>query len=205
MMAVNRFLTKAIRSCETVDLIFEIYYKFDYFYFLKFIQMKKSSVLILSITVAFLAFSCKKYDLNGKEIIYKELYKAQWLIGEWQKTDSIGTLTETWKTLNDSTFSGTSYFVINKDKDTVHSETIELMEDKEHLIYTATVVGQNNDEPVPFQMTEIKDSLLVFTNPKHDFPQKIQYKLNKDSSILATISGKIKGKENSESYLMQKK
>lgn len=167
--------------------------------------MRKSFVFILSTIVSIVAFSCKKYDLNGKEIIYKELHKANWLLGEWQKTDSIGTLTETWKTLNDSTFSGASYFVINKDKDTVHSETIELMEDKEHLIYTATVVGQNNDEPVPFQMTEMTDSLVVFTNPKHDFPQKIQYKLNKDKSILATVSGKIKSKESSESYLMQKK
>lgn len=168
--------------------------------------MKKYSALFLILSLLFIFFSCKKYDHKGKEIIYQKLYKANWLLGDWQKTDSIGVLTESWKTENDSTFKGNSYFILNnKAQDTVHSETIELMEDMEHLIYSATVIGQNNDEPVPFQMTEITDSLLVFTNPKHDYPQKIQYKLNKDNSILATVSGKIKSKESSESYLMQKK
>ena len=42
--------------------------------------------------------SCKKYDKNGNEIkTYNELAKAKWLIGEWEKTDSIGTLREIWK------------------------------------------------------------------------------------------------------------
>ena len=164
--------------------------------------MKKFAILFLSLAFLVVVSSCKKYDLNGKEIVYKELYKANWLLGNWQKTDSIGTLTESWKTENDSTFSGTSYFVINKD--TIHSESLELMEDSEHLIYTAAVIGQNDDQPVPFQMTEIKDSLIIFTNPKSAFPRKIEYKLNKDDTILATISGKINKKESSESYLMSK-
>lgn len=168
--------------------------------------MRKYSITILTLSLLFIVFSCKKYDLKGKEIVYQKLYKANWLLGDWEKKDSIGTLSESWKSENDSTFAGNSYFILdNKNEDTVHSESIELMEDMEHLIYTATVIGQNNDEPVPFQMTEMSDSLLVFTNPKHDYPQKIQYKLNKDNSILATVSGKIKNKESSESYLMQKK
>lgn len=157
------------------------------------------------IAILFCFSSCNKYDSNGKLIKdFEELNKASWLIGEWQKKDSIGTLQENWKSENDSTYSGVSYFIIEKG-DTVHSESIELMEDKEHLIYTATVKGQNNDDSIPFQMTESTDSLLVFENPKHDFPQKIKYKLNKDKSILATVSGKQKGKESSESYLMHKK
>jgi hypothetical protein len=46
---------------------------------------------------------------------------------------------------------------------------------------------------------------MVFENPKHDYPQKIRYQLNSDKSLIATISGIQKGKESSESYLMQKK
>lgn len=167
--------------------------------------MKISYSIIISLAAFLIVTSCKKYDASGKEVVYQEIYKANWLLGNWEKTDSIGVLTENWKSENDSTFTGNSYFIINKGKDTVHSESIELMEDSKHLIYTATVKGQNDDEPVPFQMTEFTDSLLVFTNPKHDFPQKIQYKLNKDNSLLATISGKIKNKQSSESYLMTRK
>lgn len=166
--------------------------------------MKKVSFTALLVFLI-LFVSCKKYDANGNEIKdYDELNKASWLLGEWEKTDSLGTLVEIWKTEDDSTFVGESYYIQNQ-KDTIHRETIELMQDQEHLIYTATVEGENNDEGVPFQMTKDNDSLLVFENPKHDFPQKIKYQLKKDNSLLATISGKIKGIERAQSYPMTKK
>jgi len=132
----------------------------------------KKTLIIPIILISFVIYSCKKHDANGNEIKdYDELYKANWLLGEWEKTDSLGTLKEIWKTMDDSTFVGESYYIQNE-KDTIHSERIELMQDKEHLIYTATVKGENNDEPIPFQMTKDADSLLVFENPKHDYPQK---------------------------------
>jgi len=165
--------------------------------------MKK--ILIAPILlIVILTFSCKKHDANGNEIKdYDELYKANWLLGEWEKTDSLGTLKEIWKTMDDSTFVGESYYIQNE-KDTIHSERIELMQDKDHLIYTATVKGENNDEPIPFQMTKDADSLLVFENPKHDYPQKIQYKLLKNGSLVATVSGKKNGKASAENYPMVK-
>ena len=44
--------------------------------------------------------SCKKYDNNGNEIkSFNELAKARWLIGEWEKTDSLGTVSYTHLTL----------------------------------------------------------------------------------------------------------
>lgn len=154
-------------------------------------------ILILSLT------SCKKHDTNGKVIVYEELYKANWLLGNWEKTDSLGTLLEIWKTQNDSTMSGQSYYIINK-KDTIHKETIELLQNGKLLVYSTTITGENNDEPVAFQLTKDEDSLLVFENPKHDYPQKITYQLKKDKSILATVSGKQNGKMSSESYPMKK-
>jgi hypothetical protein len=48
-----------------------------------------------------------------------------------------------------------------------------------------------------------KDSLLVFTNPKHEYPNKISYQLNKDKTVKTTISGIIKGKKSSETYTIQ--
>jgi hypothetical protein len=54
-------------------------------------------------------------------------------------------------------------------------------------------------------MTKDEDSLLVFENPKHDYPQKIQYKLLKDGSLIATVSGKQNGKSSSENYPMTRK
>ncbi len=168
--------------------------------------MKKIIRISTVFIFAFLLFqSCNKYDANGKLIKeYEELDKAKWLLGDWEKKDSLGTLTESWQTLDDSTYVGQSFYITAKN-DTVHSETIELMQKGEFLIYSATVKGENNNAPTPFQMTESTDSLLVFENPKHDYPQKIRYQLNEDKSIIATVSGKQNGKESSEGYLMQKK
>jgi hypothetical protein len=132
------------------------------------------------------------------------LEKAKWLLGEWEKKDSLGTLKEIWTTQDDSSYVGQSYYFQNE-KDTLHNEQIELTQDGGHLIYRATVKGENNDEAVPFQMTKSEDSLLIFENPKHDYPQKIQYKLMKNGSLIATISGKQNKKSSSESYLMMKK
>jgi Domain of unknown function (DUF6265) len=161
--------------------------------------MKPTLIALLFLT---LLFSCKKYDDKGNEIFFEELYKAHWLLGEWQKTDSLGTLKEIWMPLNDSTYVGQSYFI--KDNDTIHNEMIQLTQDGENLIYLATVKGQNNDEAIPFKMTKDNDTLLIFENPKHDYPQEIEYIKKKNQMLLATVSGLVKGKMKSDSYGMKK-
>jgi len=165
--------------------------------------MKKIQFSIVTLLL-FSAISCKKYDVNGNIIKdYEELEKAQWILGEWEKTDSLGKLEEKWVQQDDSTYIGQSYYIINK-KDTLHNEQIELMQVDEHLIYKATIKGENNDASIPFQMVIDEDSILVFENPKHDYPQKIEYKLSKSNILTATISGKQNGKKSTESYPMKK-
>ncbi len=149
--------------------------------------------------------SCNKYDAKGNLIKkYDEIQKATWLLGEWEKTDSLGTLKEIWVNKNDSTFIGQSYYIQNN-KDTIHNENIELVQAQEHLIYLALVKGENNNKAIPFQMTKDADSLLVFENPKHDYPKKIEYRLLKNKGLSITVFGKEKGKRNSETYLLVKK
>ena len=166
--------------------------------------MKSLKLIYLSLLPLILATSCDKYDAKGNLIKdYNELEKASFLIGNWQKTDSTGTLEEIWKTENDSTYLASSYFVQNK-KDTLHSEQIELIENNKNLIYKATIKGENNNQPVAFQLTDADDSLLVFENPKHDYPQKITYTLQKNNTLKATISGIQFGKSKTDNYVMNK-
>jgi len=135
--------------------------------------------LPLALIILIVTASCNKYDAKGNLIkSYDELQKAKWLIGDWEKADSLGILKELWASQDDSTFTGQSYYIQNE-KDTLHFEQIELTQDGEHLIYTATVRGENNDSPIPFQMTKDDDSLLVFENPKHDYPQKFNINYQK--------------------------
>lgn len=132
-----------------------------------------------------------------------QIAKAEWLIGSWENKSGFGDLSENWTKVNDSTFQGTSYFI--KGKDTLHSETVELIQKGDALIYSPNVKGQNGDLPVAFKLTSATANTLVFENPAHDFPQKISYKMITKDSIVAEISGKQGGKPASEAYPMGRK
>ena len=166
--------------------------------------MKKStgfkSLIVFIWSASILMFiSCQ----NKSEKKFDKLEKMNWLLGNWENEMPEGVLTETWTKENDSTFSGTTYFIINK-KDTVHSETIILKQQNDELIYRPTVKGQNNDEPVDFKLSSESENSFSFENPKHDYPQKIVYKKVNETNMVASISGMQQGKQSSESYPMKK-
>ncbi|MEZ7498936.1 DUF6265 family protein [Flavobacterium sp. Arc3] len=158
---------------------------------------KKITFLVL-ITIF---VSCKKTDSDDSDKNEKDKIKtARWMQGQWENKSTDGTLTETWKKVNDSTYNGQSFFL--KGKDTIHYETIVLQQIEDQLSYNANVRGQNQDKPVAFLLTETKENQLVFENPKHDYPQKISYtKVSKDS-LVAEISGIQSGQPSSEKYIM---
>jgi hypothetical protein len=167
--------------------------------------MKKSTgfklLIVFICSVSILMFiSCQ----NKSEKKFDKLEKMNWLIGNWENEMPEGVLTETWTKENDSTFSGTTYFIINKE-DTVHSETIILKQLNDELVYRPTVKGQNNDEPVDFKLSSESENSFSFENPKHDYPQKIVYKKVNETNLVATISGMQQGKQSTESYPMKKK
>ena len=140
---------------------------------------------------------------NKSEKKFDKLEKMDWLIGNWEQALPEGILKETWTKQNDSTFTGDSYFITPKD--TVHFESIKLTQKAEELTYSATVVGQNDDEPVDFKLTSDAENTFTFENPTHDYPQKISYKKVSSDRLIVTISGKQQGKQTQESYPMAKK
>jgi len=157
--------------------------------------MKTTSAIISLV----LLISCqKKSDRN-----YEKLNKLNWLQGHWEQKLPEGLLVENWKKENDSTLSGETYFI--NTKDTMHYESIKLTQNEEELNYSATVTGQNNDQPIDFKLTSDNDRTFDFENPTHDYPQKISYKKISDTQLSATISGKQQGKNSQESYTMTKK
>ncbi|GGC93638.1 hypothetical protein GCM10011508_21100 [Flavobacterium lutivivi] len=158
--------------------------------------MKK---LILSLSSVLLLIACQNKSKNS----YALIDKMSWLEGSWENKLPEGTLTETWQKINDSTYSGQTLFI--KEKDTIHFEEIVLSQKGETLFYTPTVKGQNNDEPIEFKLTNSNENEFIFENPKHDYPQKIAYKKLNANNLVATISGKQQGKPSSESYPMKRK
>ncbi|WP_257669789.1 DUF6265 family protein [Parapedobacter tibetensis] len=132
----------------------------------------------------------------------KQIKKAEWLIGTWENNTPKGCIYETWVKVNESVLFGKSYMI--QEKDTLVFETIKLIQKQDSLFYIPTVKNQNNNVPVRFALKTVSDTVLVFENPKHDFPQVISYtKINADS-LIAEISGTKNGKEHKQTFRMKK-
>ncbi|WP_207720152.1 DUF6265 family protein [Flavobacterium undicola] len=150
------------------------------------------------LSILLIASACQKNATAEKDLIKK----ADWLIGNWENKTNLGTLSENWEKVNDSTFKAKSLFI--KDKDTIHNESIILQQKGETLTYTTTILGQNEDKPIRFQLKEDIETELVFENPKNDYPQKISYKKTANTSLVTQISGMQFGKPSSEKYTLVK-
>ena len=170
-----------------------------FFTFIKKRMIHKYAFLSL---LLFTAIGCSSdTDMSEKlstDYSYEKLNKAHWLLGDWQQQTEDGILLEHWERMNDSTYNGSSYMLIGKD--TSSAESMVFMERGDTVTYIPTVRDQNNNQAVKFTLTKSGDSLLIFENPLHDFPQKISYELLSEDSILAEVSGKMEGKVKTISF-----
>lgn len=105
---------------------------------------------------------------------------------------------EHWDKLNESSMKGFSYRLNNGQM--VISEYLEISKTNNEIIYTATVLNQNQGKGVSFKQTKT-DSTFTFDNPNHDFPKKIVYQKLNDTEIFVQVSD---GKQNGFSYKMLK-
>lgn len=122
------------------------------------------------------------------------------MIGQWENQSEEGILTETWSKPNDSTLVAGSFFI--NQKDTLHFETIRLIEKEGELVYETTIKGQNNDKPILFPILSETDNELIFENLQNDYPQKITYKRGSKNRLTISISGIQSGKVVSEQFKM---
>ena len=163
--------------------------------------MYKKITLLLLITIL---ISCKKSDTDDSDINEKNKIKtAHWLLGSWEFKTTDAILSENWTKIKDSTYYGQSGVV--KSNDTLHFETITLQQNREELTYLTTILGENNDKPISFVLTETTENQLIFENPTHDYPQKISYNHVSKDSLVTETSGVQSGKPSSEKYLMKKR
>lgn len=136
--------------------------------------------------VAATALLCAASGARGES---DALSKLVWLQGCWELRAGARTVEECWmrpagasmigmsRTLVDGAFRGHEFLILRAVGDT--------------LRYEANPSGQ---APTVFVTTAWSDSLLVFENPGHDFPQRIGYRRAGADSIAAWIEGTIEGK-----------
>jgi len=111
-----------------------------------------------------------------------------WLVGTWKLTSARGEIVESWRKVNDSTFTGRSVFVRQKG-DTALQETLKMEKQKGAWVYVSTVINQNNAQPVTFAVIFTRGTEFICENPSHDFPQRISYRLFQQY-LFASIEGK---------------
>lgn len=167
--------------------------------------MKKRLFYAGWLIAAVLLFSCNGSTPASKEKPAAKKYaleKIKWLLGAWENRADGTLITESWEQKNDSVYIAKGYVVVGTD--TVSAETIRLEQKNGSVYYIPTVSGQNEDQPVVFTLTSASDREWVFENPEHDFPQKITYTQVTPDSLVAEISGMVRGKKNAREFSMKR-
>ncbi|KAA2242871.1 hypothetical protein F0L74_10105 [Chitinophaga agrisoli] len=110
------------------------------------------------------------------------------LVGTWEMRTRESMITEQWSRVNDSTFEGRTWRIVNADS--VLQETMQLIRSTDAIYYIPTIKGQNNDQPVRFKLQVLKPEGFIAENPAHDFPKKITYRLKDERHLDAKVEGK---------------
>lgn len=110
-----------------------------------------------------------------------------WLVGDWQAQDA-APVGERWRREQDRLV-GVGYTITAGEP--TQTETMEIREREGGLVYIASPVGQARTE---FAIGEADAHHFVAVNPSHDFPQRIEYRLE-ERRIRALVSAGDRGFE----------
>ena len=112
------------------------------------------------------------------------LARAGWLAGCWELRASNRVVLEMWMPPLGDMMLGSSRTTVGAR--TSEFEMLRLKAEGDQLHYISIPSGQRE---ATFPSTEVSDSMLVFENTAHDFPQRISYRRRGADSIIASIEG----------------
>ena len=116
------------------------------------------------------------------------IQQAAWLQGCWQMDAGARVVEEQWMAPRGGVMLSMGRTV--RDGKLVEYESVVLREQDGRLAYEAHPSGQPS---AVFLSSTIDESMVVFENPSHDYPQRVGYKRDGDS-LLAWIDGTASGK-----------
>lgn len=112
------------------------------------------------------------------------LRQAAWLGGCWESRSGTRVTQEFWMPAAGDLMVGGGRTLVG---DAVRAfEHLRLHAREGRLTYTAIPSGQRE---TAFVSTTVSDTVLVFENPQHDFPQRIAYRRVSADSITARVEG----------------
>lgn len=137
---------------------------------------------ILLLCIALILFNFIIPDRQVK----RDLQSLEWMLGTWQRTNTKPgqTAYEKWQKISRNEFKGIG--VTLKGKDTIFKEKLKMVVRDNELFYVAEV--SHNPAPVYFRVIAQETTGFVSSNPNHDFPKEISYRIEGDD-LSVEISG----------------
>jgi hypothetical protein len=120
-----------------------------------------------------------------------QLDAARWLLGEWVADSGERVVTESWRASSEKTFEGAGVTRAKASGEIVDGEALRLVEMTDAVFYVAKVA--HNEYPVAFRLIECDDGRLVFENPTHDFPQRLEYRRVGEAGLKVDVSAGSRG------------
>ena len=120
---------------------------------------------------------------------HAEIADLDWMSGCWALAGQDDGSVEQWSRPAGTTMLGFNRVV--SDGKTVAFEYLRIIEDEDvGLVLIASPSGQ---ETASFSLLNMSDNKVVFANPKHDFPQRIIFRLDDQGKLFGRIEGAIDG------------
>jgi len=116
-----------------------------------------------------------------------------WFFGIWRMEKGDQIIEENWASVVKNRMDGSS--TIKKNNKIVEQESIVIDQDAAGDIYYRA--KPSRQKSASFKLVTLDSTNAVFENLKHDFPQRIIYRLVLPDSLIAEIEGSIKGKRRS--------
>jgi hypothetical protein len=116
--------------------------------------------------------------------------QLSWMAGCWARRTASGSVVEEqWMTPRAGFALGVSR-TVRGDSMVVEFEQLRLFQKAGHAVYHAEPSGQT---PTDFEAKATSDTMVVFENTAHDFPQRVIYRKRGADSLLARIEGMMNG------------
>jgi len=122
-----------------------------------------------------------------------------WLAGCWASVDSEAGSGEQWTAPAGGTLLGVSR-TIKGGRTVAHEFLMIRAVDEGRIEYVAQPSGQSE---TIFELVEVGPHKAVFSNPEHDFPQRIVYERTGDR-LVARIEGEVRGEKRTLEFAFEK-
>jgi len=97
---------------------------------------------------------------------------VRWILGKWLAQDDNTFTYETWRQISPRTFEGMGEVTRKATMEKQSMETLRLVEMSGEIFYLAKV--GHNALPIAFKLVHCADEVVIFENPLHDFPKRLE-------------------------------